>query len=107
VLSVTVKLVVQLALFPAASVAVTMTVVVPKLTSVPAAGDWTSVIALVPLQLSLTVTPLNTSGTAAWQFASAVAPGTAAQNTVGAVLSATLKVAQLVTLLAEPVTTTQ
>jgi len=38
-LSVTVKLVVQVALLPAASVAVTVIVFVPKPTSVPAAGD--------------------------------------------------------------------
>ena len=39
VLSVTVKLVVQLALLPAASVAVTVIGCVPTPTSVPAAGD--------------------------------------------------------------------
>ena len=39
VLSVTVKLVVQVALFPAVSVAVTVIVCVPTPTSVPAAGD--------------------------------------------------------------------
>ena len=39
VASVTVKLVVQVALLPAASVAVTVMVCAPKPTSVPAAGD--------------------------------------------------------------------
>ena len=39
VVSVTVKLVVQLALLPAASVAVTVIVCVPKPANVPAAGD--------------------------------------------------------------------
>jgi hypothetical protein len=39
VLSTTVKVVVQLALLPAASVAVTVMVCAPKPTSVPAAGD--------------------------------------------------------------------
>ena len=39
VVSVTVKLVVQLALLPAASVAVTVIVCVPRPTRVPAAGD--------------------------------------------------------------------
>ena len=39
VVSVTVKLVVQLALLPAASVAVTVIVCVPRPTKVPAAGD--------------------------------------------------------------------
>src|SRR6266704_6555427 len=57
--SVTVKVVVQVALLPAASVAVTVIVCVPKPTSVPAAGDWLRVIALVPLQQSLAVTPLT------------------------------------------------
>src|SRR5205823_11985465 len=69
VLSVTVKVVVQLALLPAASVAVTVIVCGPGPTSVPAAGLWFKLIALVALQLSLTVTPASTSGTAAWQFA--------------------------------------
>ena len=48
-------------------------------------------IALAALQLSLTLTPPNTSGTAAWQFASALAPESAGQTTVGAVLSVTVK----------------
>src|SRR5205823_13043078 len=64
------KVVVQLALLPAASVAVTVIVCGPGPTSVPAAGLWFRLIALVALQLSLTVTPASTSGTAAWQFAS-------------------------------------
>src|ERR1700745_2087805 len=63
VLSLTVKLVVQLALFPAASVAVTVIVCVPTLTRVPAAGDWLKVMALVALHPSLTLTPPNTLGT--------------------------------------------
>src|SRR5438132_14412813 len=76
-LSVTVKVVVQVALFPAASVAVTVIVWVPRPTRVPGAGDWLKVIALVALQLSLTLAPPMTLGTAAWQFPSALAPGTA------------------------------
>jgi len=47
------------------------------------------VIALAALQLSLTLA--CTLGTAAWQFASALAPGSAGQTTVGAVVSATVK----------------
>jgi len=39
VVSVTVKAVEQVALFPAASVAVTVMVCVPRLTAVPASGD--------------------------------------------------------------------
>src|SRR5438128_6435656 len=85
VVSVTVKMVVQVALLPAASVAVTVMVCAPKPTSVPAAGDWVSVIALVPLQESLTVTPPDTFGTAAWQWPSVLAFGIAEQFTVGAV----------------------
>ena len=65
VASVTVKVVVQVALLPASSVAVTMIVCEPGPASVPAAGLWLRVIALVAVQLSLTVTPLRTSGTAA------------------------------------------
>jgi hypothetical protein len=65
VVSVTVKLVVQLALFPASSVTVTVMVCVPRPTSVPAAGDCTSVIPPAALQPSPTLTPPNTFGTAA------------------------------------------
>src|SRR5436305_11597631 len=57
VVSITVNVVVQVALLPAASVAETVIGSAPIPTSVPAAGDWTRVIALVPLQLSLAVTP--------------------------------------------------
>src|SRR5437764_10007350 len=59
--SVTVKVVVQVALFVAASVAVSVITCSPNPTSVPAAGAWLNVIPLVPLQLSLAVTPPNTS----------------------------------------------
>src|SRR5437773_7941154 len=79
VLSVTVKVVVQLALFPDASVAVTVIVCVPSPTNVPAAGVWLRVIALVPPQLPLALAPLNTLGTAAWQLPSALARCTAEQ----------------------------
>jgi len=61
----TVKVVVQLAVFPAASVAVTVIVWVPRPTSVPAAGDWLKLIALGALQASFTLTPPITLGTAA------------------------------------------
>src|SRR6059058_1842280 len=83
VVSVTVKVVVQVALLPAASVAVTVMVCAPRPTSVPAAGDWLKAMALVPLQESLTVTPPNTSGTTAWQLPSLVAFGMGEQFTVG------------------------
>src|SRR5216110_3483238 len=97
--SVTVKLVVQVALLVAASVAVTVITCTPNPTSVPAAGDWLKVIPLVPLQLSLALTPPNTSGTAARQFVPALALGVAGQITVGAVSSLTVKVVVHVALL--------
>src|SRR5438477_19284 len=99
VTSVTVKLVVQVALLPASSVAVTVIVFVPNPTSVPAAGFWLRVIALVPLQLSLTVTPPNTFGTAAWQPPSALALVGAGQLTVDTVASVTVNVVVQVALL--------
>src|SRR5437879_10426310 len=95
----TVKTVVQVALFPTASVAVTLIVCVPTPTSVPAAGDWLKVIPLVPLQLSLALTPPNTSGTAARQFVPALTLVGAEQITVGAVSSVTVKVVVQVALL--------
>ena len=102
VVSVTVKLVVQLALFPASSVAVTVRVCTPTPTSVPAAGDWTKAIAPAALHPSLTVTPPKTLGTAAWQFALALAPCTAGQLTVGAAVSDTVNLAVFVTVLVTP-----
>src|SRR5438552_5401510 len=71
----------------------------PNPTSVPAAGDWLKVIPLVPLQLSLALTPPNTSGTAARQFVPALALGVAEQITVRAVSSVTVKVVVQVALL--------
>jgi len=99
VLSVTVKVVVQVPMLPASSVTVTVIVFVPTPTSAPAAGDWLTVNAFGSLQFSFTVTPPSTLGTAAWQFASAKALGTAAHATTGAVLSITLKVVVQVALL--------
>jgi len=57
------------------------------------------VIAFVPLQLSLAVTPLNTFGTAAWQLASALALVGDGQLTVGGVLSVTVNVVSQLALL--------
>ena len=51
------------------------------------------------LQLSLTVTPLRTSGTAAWQLAPALALVGAGQLTVGNVASVTVKLVVQVALL--------
>src|SRR5688572_15839753 len=88
----TVKVVVQVAPLPASSVAVTVIVCVPGPTSVPATGDWLTVIALVAAQASLTVTPPKTFGTVAWQLLSALTLGIAEQITLGAVASVTVKV---------------
>ena len=66
---------------------------------VPAAGLWVTVIALSWLQLSLTVTPLRTLGTAAWQLAPALALVAAGQVTVGGVWSVTVKLVVQVALL--------
>jgi len=99
VLSKTVKVVVQVALLPAASVAVTVIVCGPTPTIVPAAGDWDRVIAPAALQVSLTLTPLSTLGTAAWQLAPALAVEAAGQATIGGVLSVTVKVVVQVALL--------
>jgi len=89
---VTVKVVVQVALFPAASVAVTVIVCGPEPTRVPATGDCVKVIALGALQLSLTVTPLRMLGMTAWQLVPKPALAGAGQTTVGGVLSITVKV---------------
>src|SRR5438477_6685762 len=99
VVSVTVKVVVQVALLPASSVAVTVIVFVPNPTSVPAAGDWTRVIPLVPLQLSDTKRVVNAIGTAAWQVPSVLAHIVAGQLTVGTAVSVTVKVVGQVALL--------
>src|SRR5207247_6447408 len=88
--SLTVNVVVQVALLVATSVAVTVMVCTPNPTSVPAAGDWLKVIPLVPLQLSLALTPPNTPGNAARQFVPALALVGAGQVTVGAVSSVTI-----------------
>ena len=56
-------------------------------------------IAFVALQLSLTVTPLNTLGTAAWQLPLALALVGAGQLTVGTVVSFTVNVVVQVALL--------
>ena len=58
-----------------------------------------TVIAAAGVHPSLTVTPLNTFGTAAWQLPSALALGTAEQLTLGAVVSDTVKVVEQLALL--------
>src|SRR5438876_7196082 len=91
-LSVTVKVVVQVALFPAASVAVTVMVCEPRPTTLFPSATLFRVIALGALQLSLTLAPPMTLGTAAWQLSSAVAGCVAEQISVGGLLSVTVKV---------------
>src|SRR5438034_1358467 len=92
-MSITVKVVVQVALLVASSVAVTVMVCVPRPTSVPAVGLWLRLVRLLAVHASLTVTPLNTFGTAAWQLALALALAVAGQATVGATGSWTVTVA--------------
>jgi hypothetical protein len=99
VVSVTVNVVVHVAVLPVASVAVTVMVCAPNPTSVPAAGICVTVIALVAVQLSLTVTPAATLGTAARQLVSALALEGAGQITVGFTGSWTVTVAVQVAVL--------
>src|SRR5258705_4754578 len=97
--SVTVKVVVQVALLVAPSVAVTVITCTPNPTRVPAVGDWLIVIPLVALQLSLALTPPNTSGTAARQLVPALTLVGAGQITVGTASSVTVKIVVQVALL--------
>src|SRR5438477_13086686 len=99
VVALTGNVVVQVALLVAASVAVTVIVCVPNPTSVPAARAGERRVGTAPLQASLTLTPPMTLGTAAWQLPSALAPGTAEQTMLGAVVSLTVKVVVHVALL--------
>src|SRR6266699_2964377 len=99
VVSMTVKVVEQESLLPAASVAVTVIVWTPRPTSVPDAGLWVSVIALAALQVSVTLTAPRTLGTAAWQVPSALAVGMTEQVTTGLVVSITVKVVEQESLL--------
>src|SRR5438876_3899498 len=94
VLSVTVKLAVQVDSLFAASMTCKVTVVTPKPTRVPAAGVWLMCTGAEPLQ-SLATRPLVVkSGTGAWQTPSAKALWLEAQVLmVGGVLSVTVKLA--------------
>src|SRR5262245_38821190 len=67
VLSTTVKLVEQVLVLPAASVTVSVTLVVPRPTVVPAAGLCVTVRAPESVQLSETSTLRTKSSTVAWQ----------------------------------------
>src|SRR5947207_1041545 len=94
VLSVTVKLAVQVDSLFAASMTCKVTVVTPRPTRVPATGVWLMCSGAEPLQ-SLATRPLVVkSGTGTWQSPSAKALWLEAQVlTVGGVLSVTVKLA--------------
>ena len=65
---VTIRLVEHELVFPQASFAVMLMLVVPGPTSVPAAGDCEIEIMFAAVQLSLAVTLVVKSGTSAWQL---------------------------------------
>src|SRR2546430_14163168 len=91
-LSVSVKVVVQVALFPAVSVAVTVMVWEPRPTKIGRASGRVRVkISGAPVSLKTKAPPM-TLGTGAWQLSSALAGCVAEQITVGALLSVTGKV---------------
>src|SRR5438552_9319351 len=97
VLSVTVKLAVQVDSLFAASMTCKVTVVTPKPTSVPAAGVWLICTGAEPLQSLATRPMVVKSGTGAWQTPSAKALWLEAQVLmVGGVLSVTVKLAMQV-----------
>src|SRR6185369_6941251 len=85
----TVKFVVAVLLFPAASVAVIVIVYVPIPTIVPASGLWLSV---TGPQLSLAMVPARTFGIAAWPLNPALALVGAGAVRDGAVVSTTVTV---------------
>ena len=100
VVSVTVNVAVQVALLPAASVTVIVTVFAPKLAVLPASGD--CVIVRDELQLSVASTPAVKFGTGAPHEATASADWFEAQVVMtGAVVSTTVIVALHVELLPE------
>ena len=100
ILSVTVKLLVQVVALLAASFTVIVTIVTPVVTTVPAIGDCVITNALVAEQLSVATTAEVKSGTVAPQlaFANAVCAGPQLLI-IGAVLSNTVNVVVQVTLL--------
>jgi len=101
-LSVTVKVVLQVTMLPAASVTVITTGVTPVETRVPAAGDWVITRDATAVQLSVATTLAVKSGTAAWQLTLAKADWGGAQVMItGAMLSVTVNVVLQVTMLPE------
>src|SRR5437867_3072916 len=102
VLSVTVKVAVQVDSLVAPSVTCSVTVVTPRPTSVPATGVWVIDRGAEPLQ-SVATTPLVKSGTGAWHSPLAKALWFEAQVVmVGGVLSVTMKLAAQVDSLVAP-----
>ena len=98
VASTTVRVAVQLAVLPAASATVMVTVLAPRLAVEPAVGD--CVTTKLVLQLSAATTPVVKSGTSAVQLASAFTDWSAAQVVMlGAVASTTVTVAVQVVVL--------
>jgi hypothetical protein len=90
--SLTVKLVLQVAELPEASATVMLTGVTPVPARVPAAGDWVITNDDEAVQLSVALMLAVKSGTVAWQSALAKADCAAAQLTItGAELSVTVK----------------
>src|SRR6267142_2334742 len=106
VLSVTVKVAVQVDSLFAASMTCKVTVVTPNPTSVPAAGVWVICSGADPLQSVATRPLVVKSGSGAWQTPSAKALWFEAQVVItGAVLSVTVKLAvQVDSLLAASMT---
>src|SRR6266851_3612833 len=93
VLSVTVKVAVQVDSLFAASATCNVTVVTPRPTNVPASGVWVTASGADPLQ-SVATRPVVKLGNAAWQTPSAKALWLEAQVVIiGGVLSVTVKVA--------------
>src|SRR5947207_15414059 len=83
VVSVTVKVVEQEALLPAASVAVTVIVCAPKIGRASGRERGESAVAVAALQETLTVTPARTVGTIAGQVPSALDGAMAGELIVG------------------------
>src|SRR6266568_2869713 len=92
VVSTTVKVVVQVAGLPAASVTVMVIGIVPQVTNVPATGTCAFSKEAAGVQLSAALSVARKSGTSAWPLLSAETVNPAGQTMVGGVVSATVRV---------------
>src|SRR5258708_3108178 len=92
VVSTTVKVVVQVAGLPAASVTVIVIGWAPQVTNVPAAGTCAFSNEAAGVQVSAALSVARKSGTAAWPWSSAETVNPAGQTIVGGVVSATVRV---------------